>query len=158
MMNFISTFQQNARQRGSTLLVALIMLVLLTLIAISAIQSTTASIQVVGNAQFREEAIAAAQRAMESAISNVNFRNAPTAAQPVDVNQDGKTDYTVTVNAPVCRTSTPVIQGNAPPGCAGALQCYWTTWDISATVNDVQTGAGVVLHQGVQKVALVRVC
>jgi len=45
---------------------------LLTLIAISAMNSTTSSIQVVGNAQFREEAGAAAQQGIESIISS-NF-------------------------------------------------------------------------------------
>ena len=50
------------QQRGSTLLVGLIMLVLLTLVAVSAINSTTSSVQMVGNAQFREEATAAAKK------------------------------------------------------------------------------------------------
>ena len=152
--------QRLSGQRGSTLLVALIMLVLLTLIAISAMQSTTSSIQVVGNAQFREEAYAAAQRAMELVISNGNFQNGTPAPQTIDVNQDTKADYTVTFNAPQCLTSSPTIAGtaNLPTGCTGAIQCFWTTWDISAVVNDVQTGAGVVLHQGVRNVAFARFC
>ena len=154
------------QQRGSTLLVALIMLVLLTLIAISAMQSTTSSIQVVGNAQFREEAYAAAQRAMELVISNGNFQNGAPAPQTIDVNQDTKADYTVTFTLPdgssgiTCLSSSPTTPGaaNVPTGCTGAIPCFWTTWDIRAVVNDVQTGAGVVLHQGVRNVALARFC
>ena len=172
-MNLFSTLQQNpgqrharaycnkpVQQRGSTLLVALIMLVLLTLIAISAIQSTTSSIQVVGNAQFREEAKAAAQMAMELVISNANFQNGTPQPQTIDVNRNGIDDYTVTFNAPQCLSSTPTIPGaaNVPVGCVGNIPCFWTTWDIRAVVNDAQTGAGVVLHQGVRKVDIARFC
>ncbi|MDH4216601.1 MAG: hypothetical protein OEV23_06890 [Gallionella sp.] len=153
--------QQRAKQqRGSTLLVALIMLVLLTLIALSAMKSTTSSIQVVGNAQFREEARAVAQKAIERVISNGNFRNTAPAPQNIDVNGDGTADFTVTFEpAPSCLSATAVAPGDAgvPPVCAGGIgggaACFWTLWDITARVSDVQTGASVVLHQGVKTIA-----
>jgi len=146
------------QQRGSTLLVALIMLVLLTLIALSAIKSTTSSIQVVGNAQFREEAKAVAQKAIEKVISDGNFRNAPPAPQSIDVNGDGVADYTVTfAPAPSCISAIAVGLGDpgVPPVCAGSIGavCFWTLWDIRAVVSDVQTGASVALHQGVKTIA-----
>ena len=119
-----------SKQRGSTLLVALIMLVLLTLIAISAIQSTTSSIQVVGNAQFREEAKAAAQKAIEKVMSDGGFKTTPPAAQNIDVNQDGTADYTVTfAPAPSCLSAKAVNPGDAgiPPVCASSIgaTCFW---------------------------------
>ncbi|MDH4235161.1 MAG: PilX N-terminal domain-containing pilus assembly protein [Gallionella sp.] len=153
------------QQRGSTLLVALIMLVLLTLIAVSAMKSTTSSIQVVGNAQFREEAKAAAQKAIELVLSDdssTNFRNIPVGntlpEQRIDVNADGTADYTVTFARPSCLSSAAVIPGQQgiPPVCAaqgGLAVCFWTRWDIRAVVSDVNTGASVVLHQGVKTIA-----
>lgn len=148
------------QQRGSTLLVALVMLVLLTLIALSAMQGTTSSIQVVGNAQFREEARAAAQKAIETVISNSNFMTAAPAQQTIDINGDGSADYTVTFSpAPSCVSATSVQPGdaNVPPVCSGGIGgvavCYWTLWDVRAVVSDVQTGSSVVMHQGVKSIA-----
>ena len=145
-------------QTGSTLLVALIMLVLLTLIALSAIKSTTSGLQVVGNAQFREEAKAAAQQAIEKVISDGNFKDTPPAPQNIDVNQDGTTDFTVTFSpAPSCLSFKPADPNDVgfPTICASSIGavCYWTVWDIRAVVSDPQTGASVVLHQGVKTIA-----
>lgn len=145
-------------QRGSTLLVALIMLVLLTLVAVSAINSTSTSVQVVGNAQFREEASAAAQQAIENVISNTNFQTIPPAPQNIDVNNDGVADYTVTFQpAPSCLSAKPVVAGDpgVPSVCASSIGtvCYWTMWDVRATVSDISTGASLALHQGIQTIA-----
>ena len=146
------------QQSGSTLLVALIMLVLLTLVAVSAINSTTSSIQMVGNAQFREEANAAAQKAIERVLSSPGFMTTAPAAQNIDINNDGTTDYSVTFSpVPNCISYRPVIAGEpgVPSICASSIGavCYWTMWDITAVVNDVKTGVGVTLHQGVKTVA-----
>lgn len=149
------------KQRGSTLLVALIMLVLLTLIAVSALSSTTASIQVVGNAQVREEASSVGQRAMEAVISSNTFKTVVPVAQTFDVNRDGTADYTVTFDnpAPVCNSAQVVQSGTAgvPDDCIVSAngkppvpQCYWTEWDVTANVSDISTGSSVILHQGVR--------
>lgn len=147
-------------QRGSTLLVALIMLVLLTLIAVSALSSTTASIQVVGNAQFREEANSAAQRAIEAVLSNGNFKTVPPANQPIDINLDGVADYTVTFNPPprcisymAANSGDPGVPAVCAAGAGLGATCFWTVWDITANVSDVATGANVVVHQGVRTIA-----
>ena len=161
-------------QRGSTLIVALIMLVLLTLIALSAINSTTASIQIVGNAQFREEAGAVAQQAIENMISS-DFTSAPVSAPiSVDINNDGKPDYTGNVNTPVCTSSITLTNNQLNPfsaidspcissgqstnagmvGASGVIAttpswCYKQTWDIRSTVADSNTGANTAVHQGI---------
>lgn len=145
----------SSRERGSALLVGLIMLVLLTLIAVSAIESTTSSIQVVGNAQFREEATAAAQQAIENVMSNTNFTTATPQPQNIDVNNDGTTDYTVTFTRPSCfkyKAVDTTTETGLPKDCYGSTGnlCYRTYWDITAVVNDATTGAKVTLHQGVK--------
>ena len=146
------------QQRGSTLLVALVMLVLLTLIALSSINSTTTSIQMVGNAQFREEANAAAQTALENVISGNGFQTATPAPQNIDINGDGNADYTVTFDDPSCISYQPVAQTDTgvPGVCAasgGMAVCYWTRWDIRAVVSNISTGTGITLHQGIKTIA-----
>jgi Tfp pilus assembly protein PilX len=145
-------------QRGSTLLVALIMLVLLTLVAVSAINSTTTSLQMVGNAQFSEEADAAAQQAIENVISTGDFKSTPPPPQNIDVNNDGVADYTVKFEPiPSCKSVKQVVVGDpgVPSICASSVGavCYWTIWDIRAVVSDIKTGASVVLHQGIKTIA-----
>jgi type II secretory pathway pseudopilin PulG len=148
--------KSNKQQQGSTLLVGMIMLILLTLIAVSAIESTTSSVQMVGNAQFREEATAAAQQAVENVISSSTFTTTPPSPQSIDINQDGSADYIVSFEAPSCSSYKAVntaIESPLPKDCYGSpgmVLCYRTTWDIPAVVNDATTGAGVSLHQGVK--------
>lgn len=160
------------KQQGSTLLVALVMLVLLTLIALSAMNATTTSIQVVGNAQFREEANAAAQQAIEGVISS-NFTAFP-AASSVAVTF-GAASYTAQVEVPTCTSSVGLTNAELNPAIAadavclgsGAASntgiisalgvvaasaqswCYKQNWDIRATVADSNTGANTAMHQGV---------
>ena len=150
------------QQRGSTLLVALIMLVMLTLIALSAMRSTTTSIQVVGNAQFHEEAKAAAQKVIGIVLSNTdantNFMSIQPAPQGVDVNGDLIDDYIVTITPKPSCLSSKAVDPNDPgwlSGCTSSIGavCFWTVWDIRAEVTDVKTGASVVLHQGVKSIA-----
>lgn len=147
------------KQRGSTLLVALVMLVLLTLIAISAMNSTTTSIQVVGNAQFHEEANAAGQQAIETVISNSAFQTVAPAAQNIDVNGDGIADYNVAFTpAPSCvsYTDTSPTDTSLPKVCFGSTGglCYWTVWDVTVVVTDIHgSGAATTIHQGVRTIA-----
>lgn len=142
-----------AIQRGSTLLVSLIMLMLLTLMAISAIESSTSSIQVVGNAQFRAEATAAAQQAIENVISSTAFTSTAPSAQTINVN---KSDYTVSfLPAPTCSQYKAVdttTETGLPSVCYSSVgaQCYRTFWDINAVVDDATTGTKISVHQGVK--------
>ena len=164
-------------QRGSTLIVALVMLMLLTLMAISAINSTTSSIQVVGNAQFREEANSAAQQAIEKVISS-NFTTNPIAYATAASGtvSFGAASYNVTVAVPTCTSSIaitngelnsnvatdkPCFTGTGGSGSGGIFSsggtpvstaqswCFKQKWDILATVSDAKTGANTTLHQGV---------
>ncbi len=96
------------RQRGATLVIALIMLVLLTLFALSAMNTGTTNLKIVGNMQARSEAMSAAQEAVETVISTPLFIANPANAvlNPcgaantlcTDINADGTTDYTTVLN------------------------------------------------------------
>lgn len=148
--------KQFATQRGATLLVSLIMLVVLTLFAVTAINLSNTNLRIVGNMQMQGESVAAAQLAIENVISSTDFTiNAP-APQAVDINKDGKVDYTVTFSpAPVCLSVTPVAKTDPNIskecfGSAGGKFCFWTTWDVSAVVSDPKTGASTTIHQGVR--------
>ena len=68
------------RQRGATLVIALIMLILLTLFAVSALNTSTTNLKVVGNMQAQTEAFNAAQAAIESVISTPLFTTSPANA------------------------------------------------------------------------------
>jgi hypothetical protein len=116
--------------------------------------------QVVGNAQFREEAHAAAQQAIERLISDPSFTLTLPDPEPIDANGDGTADYTVTFpSAPQCLQYKPVDSADPalPTVCygssGGAALCYWTVWDVEATVADAQTQASVAVHQGVKTIA-----
>lgn len=149
------------RQRGSTLLVALVMLVLLTLTAFSAMRASTNNVQVVGNAQFREEAIAVAQKAIENVISNNSFQDVTPAAQNVDVNGDGTADYSVRFDNPeprcISRKPTTSSDTNVPPVCFSDNKikdsCVWAIWDITAEVTDLHGSETTIkIHQGVKTI------
>lgn len=144
-------------QRGATLIVGLIMLVLITLVVSSAFMLSTTNLKAVGNMQYREEAIAAANAAIEEVISSDAIFFAP-AVRTVPVG-----DYTVTVAAPEClyvadvavatsNDANPNVHsedasGKGTGGVPGFLDTYW---DIAATVDDDVTGARVTTHQGVK--------
>ena len=100
-------------QRGSTLIVVLIMLVLLTLFAFTSFNLSKSNLRLVSNQQFRGEAIASANSAIEEVLSSTYFSDTPatpfktTNSKTYDVNGDGKPDVTVTVGDPANVTQNP---------------------------------------------------
>lgn len=168
-------------QRGATLVIGMIMLVLVTLFVLSAINMSTTNLRVMGNEQARNEAVQAAQQAVEQ-VASVDFtKNPPTPATPitvpVDVNGDSTADYQATVTA-ACLNSVPVKVTELNPDdvvndgpcflstssstsgfvgggtTSGDSLCSATQWDVNATVTDATantTGANLTLHQGVSK-------
>jgi Tfp pilus assembly protein PilX len=111
------------RQRGVTLVTALIMLVLLTLLALTSFNVGRSNLQIVSNMQQRDEATAAAHEVIEETISNTRFFVTPNniLANPcgapnqrcVDTNGDGKDDIKVVLApTPKC-VKAPVIRNSA---------------------------------------------
>jgi Tfp pilus assembly protein PilX len=105
-------------QSGATLIVALIMLVALALFAVSAFNTSNTDLKAAGNAQSRNEALYAAQQAIESTISSPQFIKTPADAVPnpcgaantlcTDHTRDGQPEYVTRLEpAPRCiRTRT----------------------------------------------------
>ena len=150
-------------QRGATLIVGLIMLVLITLMMVTAFMMSSTNLKAVGNMQARDEAIAAANVAIERVVSS-DFTTAPVAStESVNIDNDGAIEYTVAVARPTCIksvgiTTLPASDPDATMctvGSGGAPLCYETTWEISATVSPTgaaaATGVAATVKQGISK-------
>jgi len=163
-----ATLHSSRRQRGATLLIALIMLVLLTMFAISSLNTSNTNLRVVGNMQARSEAANVAQEAIETALSTTQFITNPTNAvlNPcgsanrlcTDINGDGTNDYvTVLSPAPTCVTVRPIknseldLTNTEHLGCsAGQAQQFGVSGAVTGDslcsntvweINAVTTGA-----------------
>jgi len=145
-------------QRGATLVVGLIMLVLITLMVTTAFMLSNTNLKAVGNMQFRDEAIAAANAAIETVLST-SIKGTTTK---VDI---GGVNYDVVVATPTCIRTTLADAGTKSslslPLAMSSGRIWNTIFDVEATVNDPRSGASVLIHQGVrtqlteaQKVAL----
>ncbi len=152
-------------QRGATLVVGLIMLVLITLMVTTAFMLSGTNLRSVGNMQFRNEAVAAANAAIEEVLSSLltggSLISPPSQDISVDINNDDKPDYLVAINTPTCVRVSEVGGGGSPPGSGssvtlglppGAPPAFNSLWDIDANVTDADTGASVRIRQGVRVV------
>ena len=170
-----SGMRARQRQSGATLLVGMVMLVLLTLLALSAINSSTVNLKVVGNMQYQQEALNAADAAINTVMSSGGFFSTPGTApisQAVDVNGDGVTDYTVTLAQPCVLATAPIplSQLNAaiqnqrvciPQGNltntgimgqntgAAPSNCSTVTFQVTATVSDATNVGNLLTHANV---------
>lgn len=146
----------NRRQRGAALVVSLVMLVLITLLVLAALSLGTANFRSVSNTQFREQAISAANVAIQQRVSsnfNIDALGETTSTIPVDLNQDGTDEFAVEVT-PVC-ISAEVAESADPssvslPVSMSAPTTWNTVWDLAAEVDDQQTGTAVEVHAGVR--------
>lgn len=145
-----------ANQRGATLVVGLIMLLLLTIAVSSAFTLSGVNLKAVGNMQYRAEATAAANVAIEGVISSDDIFFAP-AAKDITVGS-----YEVKILAPVCLRAVdvkvdtsddpnPNILIEGQEGVVGGSTGFQDTyWNIPAEVKDSVTGAEVRVNQGVK--------
>ena len=143
-------------QRGAALVVGLIMLVLVTVMLISALVMSTSGFRAVSNMQFREEAIAAANRAIDQVISSPFMLTPTEETISVDMDNDGDEDYSVDIDEPVCISATKAF-GADPSSLQVSpdltVASTWNTvWDIRATVNADENagGAAIVVRAGVR--------
>lgn len=167
-----------SRQTGATLVVSLIMLALITLLAVASFKLGNSNLQIVGNMQGRNQALGAAQGAIDQVVSNSLFITTPAnaIANPcggvpnstcVDVNGDGVPDVNVTVT-PACIANHLVPSGQLNPAvesdrdcmltgsptcagtgnCSGSSLCADTVWNTHATASDATTGAQYVIDEG----------
>ncbi len=141
-------------QRGITLFVGMIMLVLITVMVTSAFMLSNSNLRAVGNMQAKDEAVAAANQAVEQYISSP-FTDDPTKTDSinVDINRDDKVDYVVTIDVPVCLRAA--VDTNATKSSINlpnmsTVTSWNTLWEIQATVDNKTTGAKTVVKSGVR--------
>lgn len=140
-------------QRGMTLLVGMIMLVLITMLVTTAFTMSTSNLKAVGNMQAHDQAIAAANVALEQVLSSP-FTTSPTAESiNVDNNNDGTADYLVAIATPVCvRASIDTLASKSDKDNPNLkLITQWNTiWDVEAVVTDADTGANTTVSAGMR--------
>ena len=140
-------------QRGMTLLVGMIMLVLITMMVTTAFTMSTSNLKAVGNMQAHDQAIAAANIALEQVLSSP-FTTTPQAETiNVDNNNDGTTDYVVAIAMPVCvRASLEyfLTQNSEGIDIPTTVNQWNTIWDVVAVVTDANTGANTTVSAGMR--------
>lgn len=130
------------RQRGTSLLLSLVMLVVLTLLVVSAIRMTNFNLKTVGNMQSKNEAVSTAQQAIEQLVMGDVNRFYTPVDQAVAIS-----GFTGTVSAPACLKMVPVSGYSIDFAASAPKDTYW---DVRAVVTDTRTGASATIHQGVR--------
>ncbi len=93
-------------QRGSVLLVAMIMLLTIAMLAAAALRGSLSSAQAIGNMQWRSESVAAANDAIDRLLSSADFATktdvvtAAVNSSPFQVDINGDTVNDIEVNFP----------------------------------------------------------
>ncbi len=161
-------------QRGSSLLVSMIMLVVLTLLVVFSIKSGNTNLRIAGNMQSQTEAAAATQEAIEKVVEQIKVTDdlSLIAAQTIAVTT-GPVAYQVQVQ-PMnkCLVEVPVLNSSLDPTKTNDVPCFEGAdsdnaikadgtmvskpsacknqqWDIQAGVTDPATGAKVDQVQGI---------
>ena len=150
------TSRNFGRQRGTALVVGMIMLVLITLMLVTALNLGTTNYRAMTNMQFRSEAVAAANKAIEQVISSP-FTAAP-AAEVINVNLDNDVDddYVVQIAEPQCVYAAQAFSADPSsvtlPPVMTASSTWNTVWDLDASVTPASNvaGASVRIHSGVR--------
>ena len=157
------------KQRGATLLVAMIFMIILMLIVASATKTSNVNTRVAGNMQMKQEAAAAGQQMIEHVISGDLSAVLATQTFSVDLNDGGESGakYSVVVDAK-CIVVKPIPQlsldmdnendkpcttsGSMVPGMpsSGNSLCSSSVWNIKATAKSPSSTQPVYVQtQGV---------
>ena len=144
------------RQRGAVLVVSMIMLLLITLMLVTALNLGTTNFRATSNLQFRSEALAAANKAIEQVMSTP-FTAAPAAEDiEVDLENDAVPDYVVHVAEPQCIYAAQAFSSDPSslslPVTMSAASTWNTVWDLDAAVDADENagGAAVRVRTGVR--------
>jgi Tfp pilus assembly protein PilX len=163
-------------QRGVTLVVGMIMLVLITLVVLASFHLGRNNLEIVGNAQQRNDALTAAQQTIEAAISSPLLTSSPGSIFPTscsgfpsntlcyDVNGDGINDVVVQITPPPTCVKAQVIPLTSPKlpaictqgvpqnfGQGGAgldSNCADSLWDIRAVAQNLAPNGTSVASRG----------
>jgi hypothetical protein len=144
----------SASQRGvATIFIAMVLLILITLMVVTAFSLSTMNLKAVGNVQTRNEAIAAADKSLELAISQT-FWNPPIARDyEIDIDRDSIADYQVNVSVPTCLRASEANISTASsvtlPGFS-AVSAWNTIWELEAVATNEALGTRVRVRHGVR--------
>lgn len=139
-------------------MIALILLVLITLVVSSAFKLSSSNLKSVANVQYRSEAVASANRAIEEVVSG-SFLSAlgTSIVKNIDIDKNGTTEYTATVAIPTCPIRVRRVSLEAPSGyevgdgSSSLAGVYVADYELTSTVSDSSiTGAAVSVRQGVR--------
>ena len=123
------------RQKGLSLVVALIMLLVMTVTTIAVFQMSQTGTQVVGNMQWRDDALTVADSAIDEAVSTTRLFESPDALfleqckgsfnnRCYDLNGDGENEMAVRIDpVPTCVQVTVVPTSTLNLAVAGDLAC-----------------------------------
>ena len=156
------------RQRGTTLLVVLVMLVVLTLLGIAGARMSSSSLQIVGNMQARKFVENYAEQAIEDVLNSVAPFNTPGGA--VTLRNGGATvaanpgawvtlppaslGIEVNVSARTCLYSAPAPGYSA----VATLVPVDNLWEYSVATRDTVTKATASMVQGTKMRQLADSC
>jgi hypothetical protein len=131
-----------SRERGSALVVSLIFLLIFLIMALAVYRGALTSAQVIGNMQWRNEAIAFANEAIDRLLSSARIATEPTivtqevnaAPFQYDANADGRNEVTVsfpdvvhdgiTRAGPRCLRAAPVPVAKLDPDKEEDAGCF----------------------------------
>lgn len=133
------------RQRGATLIIAMVFLLIFAVMAATSMRSSMSSVQAISNMQWRTESIAAANDTIDRILSSSDFAtnadgittpatSTSTTPYTVDINGDSVTDIKVTFPAvliagvtkagPRCIRFRNVPTASLDPDSEGDRGCY----------------------------------
>lgn len=143
-------------QRGSVLLVALILLLIFAGMAATMFRGSLTSAQAIGNMQWRAEAVTAANDAIDRILSTTQFVNntsvVAASSFDVDINGDGVNDIrttmpVVTINGvaragPRCLSTQPVPMNQLDPAIPADVGCLGSGSGAGSGLGQEQSGGG----------------
>ena len=150
------------RQRGTTLLVVLVMLVVLTLLGIAGARMSSSSLQIVGNMQARRFVENWGQQGVEFVMNSIKPFNNP--AQAITSSADTGTDWfkiygvpsgiSITVSSRTCLFTAPAAGYSA----VSTIAPEDNLWEYSVAVRDTVTKATASMVQGTKMRQLADSC
>lgn len=148
-------------QRGSVLLVAMILLLVFAVMAAATFRGSLTSAQAIGNMQWRSEAVTAANDAIDRLLSSADFATSTATvttavnAAPfqVDINGDGVNDIAVSLPVvtldgvsragPRCLNAEPIPSISLDPTLPQDVGCFNSSNNQSSGMGQ-EAGAGGV--------------
>lgn len=147
-------------QRGSVLLVTMIMMLIFAIMAAATFRGSLTSVQAIGNMQWRTEAIDAANDAIDRLLSTAAFANNTAvvtgqvnlAPFQVDINGDGVNDIStnfpvVTIDGvaragPRCLRAAPIPTTDLDPSLASDIGCFGSSTSTSSGLGQATATGG----------------